>query len=283
MTNPNESSPDWWRIEAKSSEPDEAGHALIEIGAAGVEVLGEKSLACFFRGSASELRAFLELISTLPISEVSHSRIENKDWLKGCLDAWEKCEIGEVRIVPCLDDAVTERRELDILLKPGMGFGTGLHPTTNTAISFLQLNSLIEKTPKRVLDIGTGSGILAIAAAKIFKAEVHATEIDPDAALNAEENIALNLLGDRVSILDPSLDRLEGKYDLIIANIYAEVLIGLEPRIRALLADDGAVILSGVMAEKKPIIESGFDASRWLITHHKSVNGWDSFFLRRRQ
>jgi ribosomal protein L11 methyltransferase len=144
-----------------------------------------------------------------------------------------------------------------IRLDPGMAFGTGLHASTR-----LCLEALVERPPagRSVLDLGTGSGILAIAAARLGAAQVLALDIDPVATRVAAENVAQNGVEGQVTVATGAIDAAAGPYDAIVANILAEPLVRLAPAIVGRLAPRGLVVLAGLLAAEADGVARAYTA-----------------------
>jgi ribosomal protein L11 methyltransferase len=161
-----------------------------------------------------------QLLGNAP--EFGLKQIHEDDWA----DAWKAYykpeHIGNVVIKPSWEEYSAKPEETVVELDPGMAFGTGTHPTTRLCIKLLQ--TLINK-PLEVLDVGTGSGILAITAAKLGAAKVTASDIDSVAVKVAGENVSRNGVSDRVAMLQGDLLQAgaAGKYDLVVANIIADI------------------------------------------------------------
>jgi len=187
--------------------------------------------------------------------------------------------IGErIVIVPSWTDYSPETKEVAIRLDPGMAFGTGLHPSTR--LSLRALERLIHPGAV-VLDVGTGSGILSIAAAKMGSPSVLALDTDPLAIKVAGENVDLNGVSERVKVVHGSIavnaDGLRirtdtdtgpviagprlGGYDLTVANILAGVIIGLAPALAASLGPQGQLIVSGIIADREEAVRAALAES----------------------
>jgi ribosomal protein L11 methyltransferase len=183
-----------------------------------------------------------------PMPEPEFREVKEEDWA----NAWKAYHpvqhIGErIVIKPTWRAHVASSRELIVELDPGMAFGTGQHPSTRLCLLTLERMTL---HATRVLDVGTGSGILAIAAALLGAGEVLGCDIDKKSIEVARENVALNHVEKQVRLEVGSLGdwRLEvGSWDLIVINILAPVIIELLPLARPLLNDTGRIILSGLI------------------------------------
>jgi ribosomal protein L11 methyltransferase len=150
-------------------------------------------------------------------------------------------------IKPTWESYEPQAGEAVIEMDPGMAFGTGLHASTRLALGFIE-ELCAGSPPARALDIGTGTGILAMAAALWGAPAVIAIDSDPDAVAAAARNIALNGLADRVEVGGRDLDAIGGEFELIAANITADVLLSLAPRIAGRLSPGGALVLAGLLA-----------------------------------
>ena len=150
--------------------------------------------------------------------------VEQKDWQNGWRKYYHPMDVGQrLAVVPSWQDYETNRVKL--ILDPGLAFGTGGHETTNLCLEVLDERV---RGGERVLDIGTGSGILAIAALKLGAAVAEGVDIDPVAVRTAGENAALNGVADKLTVLVGDLsDKASGKYDIITANIVANAIMSL--------------------------------------------------------
>ena len=165
--------------------------------------------------------------------------VEQEDWQNGWRKYYHPLEIGKrLAVVPSWQQYDTDRVKL--ILDPGLAFGTGGHETTS-----LCMEALDERVTggERVLDIGTGSGILAIAALKLGAAVAEGVDIDPVAVRTAGENAALNGVQDKLTVLVGDLsDKASGKYDIITANIVANAILSLAPAVPGLMAEGATFI-----------------------------------------
>ena len=174
--------------------------------------------------------------------------VEQEDWQNGWRKYYHPMDVGQrLAIVPSWQDYDTDRVKL--ILDPGLAFGTGGHETTSLCLEVLDERV---KGGERVLDIGTGSGILAIAALKLGAAVAEGVDIDPVAVRTAGENAALNGVADKLTVLVGDLsDKASGKYDIITANIVANAIMSLAPAVPGLMADDAVFIASGIIDSRK--------------------------------
>ena len=181
-------------------------------------------------------------------------------------------DVGQrLAIVPSWQDYDTDRVKL--ILDPGLAFGTGGHETTNLCLEVLDERV---KGGERVLDIGTGSGILAIAALKLGAAVAEGVDIDPVAVRTAGENAALNGVADKLTVLVGDLsDKASGKYDIITANIVANAIMSLAPAVPGLMADDAVFIASGIIDSRKDEVIAALEAAGLAVLEVKEKRGWE--------
>ncbi|HEY8165458.1 MAG TPA: 50S ribosomal protein L11 methyltransferase [Gemmatimonadaceae bacterium] len=171
--------------------------------------------------------------------------------------------------------------QLAVVIDPAMAFGTGEHATTRGCLSLLQTAN---PSGKRVADLGTGSGVLAIAAAKLGAVRIVAIEIDPDAIPNARANVVLNGVADRVTIIEgdaaPILLLLR-PFDLIVANILSTVIRELFDQIADSLSPSGAAILSGILDEESADMKEFLAGRGWIIASEITEDRWWSALIAR--
>jgi ribosomal protein L11 methyltransferase len=161
-----------------------------------------------------------------------------------------------------------------VVIEPEMAFGTGEHATTRGVMALMQS---VLRPGDRVADLGAGSAVLSIAAAKLGAVRAVAIELDPDAIGNAEANIAANAVGDRVTmILGDAGDILQlvAPVDVVLANILSGVIRGLLPAIAASLAPGGRAIFSGIMTSEAGEMRAALAAAGWSVTAELEEDAW---------
>ncbi len=189
--------------------------------------------------------------------------VKEEDWANNWKKYYKPTKIGDrIVIKPVWEEYEAAENELLIELDPGMAFGTGTHETTRMCI--LALEKYV-KADTTVFDIGTGSGILAIAAAKMGANHVVGVDLDPVAVDSAKENVALNNLNN-IEILEGNLmDVVEGKGDLIIANILAEIIVILVDQVMDCLKKGGIFIASGIIKDRENMVAEKLKNSGFAI------------------
>lgn len=195
------------------------------------------------------------------------------DWSTAWRDQLTARPAGDFIITPTwLREQVDPRQA--ILIEPGMGFGTGDHPTTR---GVLRLLSGVVRDGDQVADLGAGSAVLAIAAARYGASRVWAIELDPPAIPNAELNVSLNGVGDRVTVLEGDasvLLPLVGPVRVVCANIISSVLVELFPVIRASVTDDWVLLTSGVLLSERPNLLAVIEAEGWRLDAEDVEGEW---------
>ena len=200
------------------------------------------------------------------ISEVQLEPLEDRPWVREWMDNFHPMQFGErLWIYPSWTE-VPDDASVKILLDPGLAFGTGNHPTTALCLEWLDGEDLTGKT---VLDYGCGSGILAIAAAKLGAKHIMATDIDPQALEATQENARRNDISpDKITTLLPE-EVPAAKYDVVIANILAGPLVTLAPTILEHTKPGGRLALSGILQEQADMVETAYAES--LSAHEIST------------
>ncbi len=180
--------------------------------------------------------------------------------------------IGRITVAPPWVE--TGPAEITIRIEPAMAFGTGEHATTRLCLSLLQR---VIRPGDTVADLGSGSAVLSIAAAKLGASRVAAIEIDPDATRNAEENVARNEADATVHLFEGDaavLLPLIAPVRVVIANILSSVILELLPAMRDALTPDGEAILSGIMLEEREMMIGKLTEAGWLVAREESEGEW---------
>lgn len=202
-----------------------------------------------------------------PVGEVALRRIDDEDWLEAWKAQFTPISVGPFFIRPSWSVARASGREL--VLDPGMAFGTGLHPTTRQCLEAI---GEMDLTGRTVLDVGTGSGILAIAAAKSGAARVVAVDNDPLAVQAATANALRNDV--RVEVSLGSAADVGGVFDVVLANLVADVLIGVAHDLRARTALGGTLVCAGVVADKADRVVAALAAAGLALGSRRADGDW---------
>ena len=217
---------------------------------------------------------------------LSLENLRDEDWENNWKQYYKPMEIGQRLLVIPQWEQVDPGQRVPLILDPGLTFGTGSHATTRLCLTAL------EKTVAqgdRVLDLGCGSGILSIAALRLGASQALAVDIDDKCLDVAYENAALNGIGkDRYTVRvgdvlsDGSLRReLEGGYDIVVANIVADVIIALAPLVPAMLRPGGTFLCSGIIDDRAEEVRSALEAAGWTVLETQSADGWFAYTCRR--
>lgn len=199
--------------------------------------------------------------------------VQEEDWATAWKEHFQPVKIGErVVIKPTWCEYTPGKDDVVIELDPGMAFGTGTHHTTVMCLKMLEDNLRPGMT---VFDVGTGSGILAVAAAKLGADAVQAVDLDAVAVRVAEENIAFNKAGDIVTARRGDLlSGVSGKADIIVANIIADIILQLAPAVPDRLADGGLFIAGGIIAERLGDVTKALLANGLTLEKVAEEGGW---------
>jgi ribosomal protein L11 methyltransferase len=211
--------------------------------------------------------------------------IEQKDWVKASLEGLKPVRAGRIFVHGSHDREQRRPSDLPIEIEAGLAFGTGHHGTTKGCLLAF-MDELKMRTPRHVLDVGTGTGILAFAAAKVLKRPVVAGDIDPEAVRVARENARLNGIGAWMRLyVGPGIRHVEadrpGHFDLVFANILAKPLRMLAPALARVATDDGTIILSGLLARDVPGVLSTYAHQGWYLRRRYDLEGWAALVLKR--
>ncbi|MBT3308563.1 MAG: 50S ribosomal protein L11 methyltransferase [Gammaproteobacteria bacterium] len=184
--------------------------------------------------------------------------LEEQDWVRAWMDDFHPMQFGErLWIVPSWSDPV-DSDGVNILLDPGLAFGTGTHPTTALCLQWLDAHP---PQGKRVIDYGCGSGILAIAAAKLGATQVDGVDLDPQALIATQDNAEKNQITTINSFLPDKFPK-AAKADLLLANILAGPLEELAPMLSNHVISGGAIVLSGILSDQAEAVSHAY--SHWF-------------------
>jgi ribosomal protein L11 methyltransferase len=196
------------------------------------------------------------------LGSVTATKVNEEDWENNWKKYYKPIKVGEkIVIKPIWEEYNKNSGEVIVELDPGMAFGTGTHETTRMCIKALERHVDVEST---VFDIGTGSGILSIAAAKLGAKKTIGVDLDPVAVESAKQNVSYNDLNNIEILYGDLMEVVKGKANIVIANIMADIIMFLTEQVKEFIVDGGYFISSGIILSKKDdvinkLIQCGFE------------------------
>jgi ribosomal protein L11 methyltransferase len=274
--------PDAERLSDALAEMDPSPASAVSVEEAS-RVAWSLDAFCTNEELAREAAALIE--QAAPGVPVSVQKMEDKDWVAVSLAGLPAVHAGPFIVAGWHELAHLEGGRIPIWIEAGPAFGTGHHGTTKGCLQELA-NELDRRRPRRVLDIGTGSGVLALAALKRGVPFALGTDMDADSIRIAHENRKNNKAGRRLKLLiargsGHAAIRAGAPYDLVLANILAKPLVGLAPEIARLVAPGGRVILSGLLSHQEPQVKAAYAGRGFTLKHRRRLNGWSTLVYQR--
>lgn len=220
-------------------------------------------------------------------------RLAEQDWIALSQQGLEPIRAGRFHVRTAEHPASTDTKVIDLVIPAAQAFGTGQHATTAGCLAMLDRMEREGRAPRNIIDVGTGTGLLAFAALRLWpKARVAASDIDPVCDSVLLENAGLNGVplgqgaGEVAVAIAPGLDHLllQGRtpYDLLIANILAQPLIELAPAFAEAIAGGGDVLLAGLLEAQEEAVTAAYEAVRFSLQHRYLQDGWSILWLRKR-
>jgi ribosomal protein L11 methyltransferase len=217
--------------------------------------------------------------------DISFDIVEAKDWVRATLEELVPVRAGRFIVHGRHDRAKVPPNKLGIEIEAALAFGTGHHGTTRGCLLLLD-QVLKARRPRRVLDLGTGTGVLAIAAAKALHGAVLASDIDPASVRVSRDNARLNEVGNLVQTIRATgfsapPFKAHGRFDLVLANILANPLRQLATPMARHLAPSASVILSGLLPHQVGGVIAAYRARGLVLLRHVKIEGWSSLLMRK--
>lgn len=286
----------FWQITVPTSPETSEGltNFLWEQGALGVveeeSPVSAAKLRAFFPDSASStalatsVREYAAGLSTLGFltapGDVEIAPLLEVAWAGAWQQSFPPMAVGRRLWVKPPWEAADARGRIPVVIEPGRAFGTGHHGSTEGCLSLLD-EAIADTRPERVLDIGTGTGILAVAAVKLGAGLVVALDVDPDAIAAARVNAARNGCAERIDLLMAGPESLRDvpPFPLVLANLLANTHLALAPHYRRLAAPGGALILGGILEHEDKDVIAALDPAGFALRGRLVIEGWSSLFL----
>jgi ribosomal protein L11 methyltransferase len=218
------------------------------------------------------------------VGELTVTPRREEDWANAWKAHYRPVRVGRRVVVrPPWQDYERTQDEVVVELDPGMAFGTGTHPSTRLGMVGLE-EELASRRGVPVFDVGTGSGVLAIAALLLGAERVDAVDIEPVAVRSTRENAERNGVADRLRVEVGTVGAdgpFRGEYPLVLANIIARVLVELAPGVAAAVAPGGALVLSGVIESREPAVRRAYEAEGLVFDRRHQIEDWVGLVYRR--
>lgn len=219
-----------------------------------------------------ELRDYIGSVD-YEVEIVDEVILDNMDWATEWKKYYKVFKLGEKLVIkPSWEDYDASKDEIVIDIDPGMAFGTGTHASTYLCLEIMEEMGI---GGKNIIDIGTGSGILAIAAAKLGAKSVTAIDLDPVCISTTTENSKLNKCEDIIDVFEADLTKgIDGIYDVALINIIAEVIVELLDYLHENLKHGSKVILSGIINENAQMVYDKLDEMGYIVVSSRQKDGW---------
>lgn len=216
--------------------------------------------------------------SSPQLSDISSEAWYGNQWR----DHFPPIEVGtKFLILPPWENVSAPTDRLLIVIDPSMAFGTGHHATTQSCLEAIETLCVLNGPPQRALDLGTGSGILAIALSQLGTPEVWATDTDPIALEETQKNLSAHRIVADVHLSDQPVEALPLPFPLIVANLFASTLITLAPVLSQAVSQEGYAILSGIQVAQASAVEAAFPAPTWQPVFRLDREEWVTLVFQR--
>lgn len=232
---------------------------------------------------AAEALGHLQAFGLRPIGDLRTRLVEEADWAEAWKAHFPVLRVGRRLVIrPTWRRHHREPDDVVLALDPGMAFGTGLHPTTRLCLAALEVVADRGRLDgARVLDVGCGSGILAIAATRLGARSALGVDTDPIAIESTAANARRNRLARRIRARLGSLPSGEPRFDVVLANLIAGVLITLAPALHDELRSGGILVASGIFVDREPDVRTAFEAAGLVVDGRTDEGEWVALEVRR--
>lgn len=265
---------------------------LFELGAEGVTESGttaEPELESYFKSAELSkvlplleqyAKSLREIFPNEPAVQITTRPVKDEKWADKYKEFYTAQKLSKTFFLRPAWDTTTSIPEnmIPIVMDPGQAFGTGLHPSTRLSILLIEraFGLFADAAKVSCLDVGTGTGILAIVANKLGAQDIHATDIDSDAVFAAKENCILNGCP-AIKVSDKPLDKFTQQFDLVISNILLEAHKALAKDYLRILAPGGQLILSGLLGHQKELLQEIMQPLGFELQVQESMQEWAAF------
>jgi ribosomal protein L11 methyltransferase len=253
-------------LDVRGADPDLVAAIADDYSPSAIDDSGQP-LTIFFSSANDRDSACRAIASAFPAADLVSREVDDEDWARRSQENLQPIVVGRITVSPPWASGSTP---IEIIILPSMGFGTGHHATTRLCLAALQTLDLHGKT---VIDVGTGSGVLALAARRLGAARVIGLDYDPDAIQSATESLALNPAIDQVTFVTIDLrDQPLPRADVMTANLTGVLLQQSASQLVAGLAPGGTLIVSGLQAAEKAAVKAAFDGT--TLVWEQEEAGW---------
>jgi ribosomal protein L11 methyltransferase len=295
LVRPNGENPGWLEvaIDAAPELMDPLSAFFFDLGCTGLvwEDFGSRTLKAYLplEESPEDIRNRISLYLNnlslihphLPSPDFKLAKIENQDWQRNWRRFFRPVRISKkLLILPVWEERppITEKAHI-IRIDPGPAFGTGQHATTKMCLQAME--SFDSHKSQTLLDVGTGSGILAIYGAQLGFRKIEAIDVDPEAVRWAERNIGLNGAANAISLSGSGIEEIQGRFTLVCANLILSELLRLMPVFSRLVETGGHLVASGILKDQVEKIQEALPATGFFTSHTLFEDEWACMILRK--
>ena len=264
--------PDADTIDRALAAIDDDAPTAVEPGPAGIRV--------FFSSPGLRDRAAARVVDLTPPASCRPIEVPDEDWAARSQAALGPITVGRIVVAPPWARGQSSGSNIEIVILPSMGFGTGHHASTRLCLRLLQA---VPVAGKRVLDVGTGSGVLALAAGRLGAGTVMAVDSDPDALASASDNLRLNEMTTGIETrpfdLEDEPGQEAGRFDVVMANLTGGLLIRHAERLAQLATADGLLLVSGFEGSEAEAVGAAFAIMGWRQIGRLDEENWTGLTL----